>query len=217
MKSIYLKNLSTCRAFSYRFHERPVAIASSLSVKTDVQTIARYPYRLSRNFRSILAIFVCLASFAWPALGATKNACNLIASADAQTAIGEPIGLARGEDQPSPSGDGSSCEFRSTTGSAFKAKSVRLDVHYSNTDITGSAPGIAENLKAAGFKDVHTVTGLGATAIWASNSLLGRSQGELTVIQGKSVLLTVLITGVKDEADSLARAKVLAQKAIAKL
>jgi hypothetical protein len=172
---------------------------------------------LNHSFCSIFALSLCLASFSLPAQGANRNACDLIASADAQTAIGEPVGPARGEDQPSPAGDGTSCEFRSTTGPAFKAKSVRIDIHYSNTNVTGSAPGIAENLKAAGFQNVHTVTGVGTTAIWASNSFLGRSQGELTVIQGKSVLLTVLITGVKDEADSLARAKVLAQKALGKL
>lgn len=167
---------------------------------------------------ALVALLLCAAATA--ASGATpavKDACDLITPADAQTAIGQPVGASKHDNQSSPIGDGSSCEFRATTGSAFTAKSVRLDVHYSNTDLTGSGTGMAESLKSAGFKNVHTVAGVGTTAIWASNSVLGRAQDELTVIQGKSVLLNVLITGVKDEADALAQAKVLAAKAIAKL
>ena len=64
---------------------------------------------------------------------------------------------------------------------------------------------------------MQSVTGIGTAAVWATNSVLGRAQGELTVIQGKSVMLVILIDGIPDEADALARSKAIAARAIGKL
>jgi len=151
------------------------------------------------------------------AQGAIKDACSLIASADAQSVLQETVGPPKSENRSSGAGDGSSCQFRSTVGTAFKAKSVLVEVHYSSSDLTGSTNGIAQNLKSAGFKNVHDVPGIGTAAVWASNSILGRAQGELTVIYGKSVMLIVIINGIPNEADSLADARIIASKALAKL
>jgi len=164
----------------------------------------------------LLVSFVFLFSVHARAAG-RKDACTLIAPADAQSAIGEPVGAPRAENRSFGAGDGSSCKYRSTTGSALKAKSVSLTAHYSQTDLTGSIDGIAQNLKASGFKDVQKIAGIGSAAVWGANSVLGRPQGELTVIQGKSVMLVILIDGIPDEADALARAKSIAAKAIGKL
>jgi hypothetical protein len=165
---------------------------------------------------TLLVSFVVLSCVHANAAG-SKDACTLIAPADAQTAIGEPVGPPRAENRSFGAGDGSSCKYRSTIGSALKAKSVSLSVHYSQTDLTGSADGIAQNLKSSGFKDVQKIAGIGSAAVWGANTVLGRPQGELTVIQGKSVMLVILIDGIADPADALARAKSIASKAIGKL
>jgi hypothetical protein len=164
-----------------------------------------------------LAIPISLVLIAISAQAAPKDACSLITPTDAQSVLNEPVGAPRSESRSSSAGDGTSCQYRSTIGGAFKAKSVSVEVHYSQTDLTGSASGITENLKSAGFKTVHDVAGIGTAAIWASNSILGRAQGELTVIQGKSVMLIIILNGFPDQTDALARAKVIASKAIAKL
>jgi hypothetical protein len=164
-----------------------------------------------------LALSCCLVPLATNAYAASKDACSLFTSADAQAALSEPVGAPRSENRSSGVGDGSSCQYRSTIGNALRGKSVSVEVHYSQTDLTGSASGIKQNLNSAGFKTVHDVTGIGRAAIWATNSILGRAQGELTVIQGKSVMLIVIINGFPDESNALARAKTIASKAIGKL
>ncbi len=104
----------------------------------------------------------------------------------------------------------SACRFRSTQGSALSAKTVTLSVHYSDTDVSGNDTGMAESLKAAGYKNVHQVSGVGDAAIWGTNSMMGRPMGELTVRKGKNLILTIVISGIQDEATALARAKALA-------
>jgi hypothetical protein len=148
---------------------------------------------------------------------ATMDACTLFTPADAQKALGEPVGPSQAEGRSFGAGEGSSCRYRSATGQAVSGKSVSLNVRHSETDLTGSTTGIAENLKSAGFKNVHEVAGIGSAAVWASNSILGRLQGELTVIQGKSVMLIVIIKGIPDEADALSRAKAIAAASIQRL
>ena len=170
------------------------------------------------NVRS-LVVFISVFSLltAASASAAKKDACSFLTSSEAQAAIGEAVGPARAEDRSSGAGQGSSCRYRSASGRALSGKSVSLNVRYSDTDLTGSAIGIGENLESAGFKNVHDVAGVGSAAIWGSNSILSRPQGELTVIQGKSVMLIVIIDGIANEADALARAKVIAARAIGRL
>ena len=170
------------------------------------------------NVRSLV---VFTSVFAWltvaSATASTKDACSFLTPSEAQAALGEAVGPARAEDRSSGAGQGSSCRYRSTTGRALSGKSVSLNVRYSETDLTGSSAGIGENLQSAGFKNVHDVAGVGSAAIWGSNSILGRPQGELTVIQGKFVMFIVIIDGIPNEADALARAKVIAAKAVGRL
>jgi hypothetical protein len=145
------------------------------------------------------------------AFAATKDACSLITAADAATVLGEPVG------QPEPSGasgaesEGSACRFKSTQS---RTKSISLTVEYSHEDLNGKMGAMAENLKQAGFKNVHPVSGAGDEAIWATNAFLGHSMDELTVRKGKSVLLIILVNGVSDEAAALERAKTLANLAL---
>ena len=166
---------------------------------------------------TLLALSLTLGAFPTTTQAATKDACSLLASTDVQAVLNEPVGAPKSESRNSGIGDGSSCKYRSTIGTALSAKSVLVEVHYSNTDLTGSSPGIAENLKSAGFKSVRDVPGIGAAAVWGTYSMVGKLQGELTVIQGKSVMLNVIISGIANEAEGLARAKIIAAKAIAKL
>jgi len=152
----------------------------------------------------LLASFLVLAPA--PASAAAKDACSLITAADAQAALGEPVSPPRNEPRPGAS----ACRFRSTQGSALSAKTVTLSAHYSDTDISGNDTGMAETLKAAGYKNVHQVPGVGDAAVWGTNSMMGRPMGELTVRKGKSLILTIIISGIPDEATALARAKALA-------
>jgi len=92
-------------------------------------------------------------------------------------------------------------------GGVLKAKSVSVEVHYSQTDWTGSTGSITQNLKSAGFKTVHELPGIGSAAVWASNSILGRAQAELTVIHGRSVMLIIILNGIPNETEALARAR----------
>lgn len=164
-----------------------------------------------------LACFFCLTCVSLlttPALAAGKDACTLLTAADAQAALGEPVGPPRNEPRPSSGGEVSACKYRSTQGSALSAKSVTLTVHYADSDISGSDAGMADSLKSAGMKNVHAVSGVGDAAVWASNTSMGRPMGELTVRKGKSVMLTIIITGMSDDAAALEHAKALALKLV---
>jgi hypothetical protein len=145
------------------------------------------------------------------AFGAVKDACSLITAADAQTVLGESVG------EPQPSGasgaesEGSACKFKSTQS---RSKSLSLTVEYSHEDLSGKMGAMAENLKQAGFKNVHNVGGAGDEAIWATNTIFGRAMDELTVRKGKQILLIILVDGISDEAAALDRAKALANVAL---
>jgi hypothetical protein len=167
-----------------------------------------------------LALSIGLGLLTVSARAAPIDACSLIAPADAESALDEPVGAPRSESRSSEVGDGSLCQYRSTAGGVggvLKAKSVSVEVHYSQTDLTGSTGSITQNLKSAGFKTVHEVPGIGSAAVWASNSILGRAQAELTVIHGRSVMLIIILNGIPNETEALARARVIASKAIARL
>ncbi len=148
--------------------------------------------------------FVVLAPA--PARAAAKDACSLISSADAEAALGEPVAPPRNE----PRTDGSACSFRSAQGASLTAKTVTLNAHYSDTDITGNESGMADSLRAAGFKNVQPVSGVGDAAVWGTASMLGRPSGNLTVRKGKNLILTIIISGIDDDATALDRAKALA-------
>ena len=135
-----------------------------------------------------------------------KDACSLITAADAQAALGEPVSSPRSEPRP----EGTACSFRSAQGPSLTAKTVTLSTHYSDTDISGDDSGMAESLKTAGFKDVHQVSGVGDAAVWGATVMLDRPAGELTVRKGKNLILTIIISGIADEATALDRAKALA-------
>jgi hypothetical protein len=160
---------------------------------------------------SVGLVFVTSA----PALGA-KDACSLITAEDATAAIGEPVGPPKAESAYGPQGDGTVCKFKSTQGNAFHAKSVSITVHYIKDDVGGSNKGIEDNLKTAGFQNVHQVSGVGDSAVWGTMSMLGRPTGELTVLHGKHLMIIILINGVADEGTALDHAKVLAAKALSK-
>ncbi len=148
--------------------------------------------------------FVVLAPT--PARAATKDACSLITAADAEAALGEPVAPPRNE----PRTDGSACSFRSAQGASLTAKTVTLNAHYSDTDISGNESAMADSLKAAGFKNVQPVSGVGDAAVWGTASKLGRPSGNLTVRKGKNLILTIIISGMDDDATALDRAKALA-------
>ena len=145
------------------------------------------------------------------AKAAAKDACSLVSTGDAQSALGEPVSAG----QSFPEGDGSRCRFRSTVGSALKAKTLAVSVHYS--DASGTAAAIADNLKNSGFPDAHQVAGIGNAAVWATSNNLGRLQGELTVIKGKTAMLVILISNPTDENAALNAAKTLAAKLLPQL
>ena len=164
----------------------------------------------------VLIFGLCLL-FPAATLAATKDACTLLGPSDAQAALGVPVGAAKSENRSFGKGEATSCAYRPTTGKPFGGKSVSLEIRYSNDDLTGSEKGIAETFKSAGYPTVHPVSGVGTGAVWASNTMMGGLQGELTVIQGKSVMLVILINGLPSDADALSSAKVIAAKALAKL
>ncbi len=162
---------------------------------------------LRRSLVLQLSFFLVLVTVAAiPARAAAKDACSLITSADAQAALGEPVSPPRNEPRP----EGSACRFRSAQGSSLAAKTVTLTAHYSDTDVSGNESGMADTLKAAGFKNVHQVSGVGDAAVWGSTTMLGRPSGELTVRKGKNLILTIIISGIADDATALDRAKALA-------
>jgi hypothetical protein len=165
----------------------------------------KMPLRLSPVLR--FSLVLCLVAFvSVPAWSASKDACSLITSADAQAALGEPVSPPRNEPRPG----GSACRFRSAQGPSLTAKTVTLSAHYSDTDISGNESGMADGLKAAGFKDVHQISGVGDAAVWGTTTMMGRPSGNLTVRKGKNLILTIIISGIADEATALDRAKALA-------
>jgi hypothetical protein len=145
-----------------------------------------------------------------------KDACSLITPADAQAALGEPVGTPQSTPRSGGQSEGSMCRFRSTQGSAFKAKSLSLTVQYSSVNLTGSAPSMAADLKSAGFQNVQKIDGVGDAAIWGTSSMMGRSMGELSVIKGKSIMVIIIISGIPDQAVALDHAKALAAKVLPK-
>jgi hypothetical protein len=164
-------------------------------------------------------VMIVAVSLLFPAAvyAAGPDACSLLDATSAQKALGEPVGPPKLENRSFGKGEATSCQYRSTVGKSLKAKSVSLEVRHSDDDLTGSAKGIEQSFQSSGFKNVHQVSGVGSAAVWASNSIFGRSQGELTVIQGKSIMLIVLIEGVPNEAGAISNATLIASKALAKL
>jgi hypothetical protein len=162
--------------------------------------------RLAVSIALLSCVFTVVVLAPVSARAAAKDACSLITSADAQAALGEPVSPPRNEPRP----EASACRFRSTQGSALSAKTVTLSAHYSDTDISGNEAGMADSLKAAGYKNVQQISGVGDAAVWGTNSMMGRPMGELTVRKGKNLILTIIISGIQDETTALARAKALA-------
>jgi hypothetical protein len=165
--------------------------------------------KLNRKFASLALSIVFITSAA--AFGATKDACSLVTAADAQAVLGEPVGPGVPTGRSGAESEGSACRFKSTQ---TRTKSVSLTVEYSHEDLNGKMGAMAENLKQSGFKNVQTVSGAGDEAIWATNTMLGRSMGELTVRKGKQIMLIIIVNGVADEAAALTRAKALANLAL---
>ncbi len=160
----------------------------------------------------LLSLFVgglCLTA-------ADKDACSLVTAADAEAALGEPVGAPTPELRPSPPGQASACRFRSTQSRGLKAKTVSVSVHYATEDLHASMPGMMDNLKSAGYQNVHSVAGVGEEAIWASRVMMGKTTGELTVRKGKSTLVVIIINGLPDDATALDHAKALAAKVLPK-
>lgn len=143
---------------------------------------------------------------------AAKDACSLVTSADAQEALGEPVGPSRSQPRSMNGADGTVCKFRSTQGGAMSAKSVSVTVEYSSSDISGNTKGMMDNLKSAGYSNVKEVSGIGDGAVWATNTVMGKPTAELSVLKGKTIMLMISISGFADEASALDRAKHLANK-----
>ena len=85
-----------------------------------------------------------------PAAAAAKDACSLMTSADAQAVLGEPTGAGKSEPRSFNGAEGTVCKFRTVQGSAMKARSVSLNVQYSNSDISGNDSGMMADMKSAG-------------------------------------------------------------------
>jgi hypothetical protein len=166
--------------------------------------------KFSTAFALTALFFLSIPAFA------AKDACTLLTADDAQAAVGEPVGPPKSRPRSMAGAEGSNCQFRSTQGSALSAKSVSLTVEYSSSDISGNEGGMMENLKSAGFKNVHAVSGVGSSAVWGTNSVMGRPQGELSVLKGKTIMLIIIISGLPDEA-ALDRAKAVALKILPKV
>ncbi|MGA7217033.1 MAG: hypothetical protein WBX38_01885 [Candidatus Sulfotelmatobacter sp.] len=174
---------------------------------------------MTTNRAATFALFFFLSAVlltSVPSWAAAKDACSLITSDDAQAALGEPVGLPKSRPRSMAGADGSNCQYRSTQGSALKAKSVSLTVGYSSSDISGNENGMMENLKSAGYKNVRQISGVGSSAVWGTNSMMDRPTGELSVLKGKNIMLIIIIDGIADEPTALDRAKALAAKVLPK-
>ena len=177
-----------------------------------MKTFKKSPYR----FSSIL-VACAVALIPVSASAASTDACTLLTPADAEAVLGEPVGPPRSQPQSGGQSEGSQCRFRASQGKALTAKALSVSFQRSTVDLSNSKPGIIDNLKSAGFKNVHEISGVGDSAVWATSSMLGRPTGELTVLKGKAIMLVILLSGLPDEAVSLERAKALAAKILPKL
>jgi hypothetical protein len=174
---------------------------------------------MTKNRISASALFLFLfAAVLVPARSwaAAKDACSLITSDDAQAALGEPVGPPKSRPRSMAGAEGTNCQYRSTQGSALKAKSVSLTAEYSSSDISGNENGMMDNMKTSGYKSVRQISGVGSSAVWGTTSMMGKPMGELSVLKGKSVMLIIIIDGIADEATALDRAKALALKVLPK-
>ncbi|MGA8025504.1 MAG: hypothetical protein WB992_00035 [Bryobacteraceae bacterium] len=165
-------------------------------------------------------LFLFLTARLWfpsTATAAVTDACSVLTGADAEAALGEPVGPPKSEVRPSGAGQAPVCKFRSTQGSAMKAKTVSVSIRYGPDDLGNKMSAISENEKSAGYKNVHDVGGVGDGAVWGTTSMMGRTMGELTVRKGNSVMLVILIGGIQDEANALEHAKTLAAKVLPKI
>ena len=170
--------------------------------------------RLGTLLAILALVFTGLSFLApTPAAAAAKDACSLMTAADAQAVLGEPTGAGKSEPRSFNGAEGTVCKFRSAQGNGMKTKSVSLNIQYSNSDISSNDNGMMENMKSAGYKDAHAVSGVGDAAVWGTTSMMGKPTGELTVRKGKTVTVIILIIGL-DDATALDRAKALAAKVL---
>jgi hypothetical protein len=164
------------------------------------------------------------------------DACTLLTSAELQAAIGEPLQEARSSVQPAAGMRMSQCFFRMPT----SAKSVSLSLA---TQGRGSSPSALREFWRNQFQSVHQdeerdstpaekgktpsgseaeresdarkprpIEGLGDEAFWVGSAI----SGALYVLQGDA-FLRVSVGGIPEEPSRLAKSKVLARAAIARL
>lgn len=120
-----------------------------------------------------------------------RIACELLSNADAQAALGKPVGA------PSTTGNPHSCSYRGTDGQGLLTLNTISTRHVAEI--------VAQNVSGA------PVSGLGDEAFYAGGAR------ELVVVKGDSGFSIVLAVSALDPNQTLAKAKELAQKVLAKL
>jgi hypothetical protein len=169
-----------------------------------------------------------------PKAGRTVDACVLLTSAELQAAVGEPLAEARSSAQPGGRIRTSQCLFRTPT----FAKSVSLIVATPGVGTSTSTPrefwrnqfhptrkkeedtaGEPAELPSASDVELErdarkprAVFGLGDEAFWVGSPI----SGALYVLQGDA-FLRVSVGGIPEESSRLAKSKMAASAAIARL
>lgn len=76
---------------------------------------------------------------------------------------------------------------------------------------------MSDYLKKMNVTNLQQASGVGTDAAWGSISLAGKLICQLFARKDKATWITILITGLRDNADTLNRAKTLAQKVLSQL
>lgn len=149
-------------------------------------------------------------SFVPKAAAEVKSACSLVTAEDVEAFIGEPASRPQRESYYSSS----TCRF---LGSQNRTKYLSVMVQQVTTDSSAGTTATPDYFKIFNFKNVQQVLGVGDEAMWASATFGGRQICQLFVNKGKSTRLIIMIGGFPDDADTLDRARILANKILSKL
>ncbi|HSD21701.1 MAG TPA: hypothetical protein VLC54_16750 [Anaeromyxobacter sp.] len=155
-----------------------------------------------RSFWSLLLL--CPLAVSSAVAAPASDACSIVTKADVEAALGKPVGA--GEPMKGPSADISTCDYRTSDGSA--SVKVRL------------SPKLGASEHAAfPFKDPRPVPGLGEDAKFAPNAATDEDTARfdlgsaLSVRKGKAAISIFYMGG----GDRLAISRAIAEKALARL
>jgi hypothetical protein len=171
---------------------------------------------MNRRLKICAAFVLALATLSYvpKASAQAKDACTLVVPADIEAVLGEPVRPPMKESHASTTLQVSTCRFFPSQ-SQGKMLSVMLN-QVSANDSASNTP-MSLYLKKMNFTNLQQVSGVGTDAAWGSITLGGKLICQMQARKDKTTWITIMLTGLPDDPDTLKRVKTLANQVLSKI